>query len=66
MLSFEEADSDVQINSHNCQDEVGSHSKFLPITLSVVLALLRISYVQIWLIAQLHAAIDNLVKISGS
>ena len=65
MLSFEETNSGVKINSHNCQDEVGSHSKFLPITLSVLLAL-RISYVQMWLIAELHAAIDNLVKISGS
>ena len=65
MFSFEEADSGVKINSHRSQEKVGPHSKLFSITLSVVFALSK-SYVQMWLLAVLYVAIDNLVSISGS
>ena len=65
MLSFEEADSGVQINSHRRQEKVGAHSKLFAITSAMFLAL-SINYVKMWLPSVLYVAIDNLVSISGS
>ena len=65
MLSFEEADSGVQINSHRRQEKVGAHSKLFPITSALSLTL-SINNVCMLLLAVRYVAIDNLVSISGS
>ena len=63
MLSFEEADSGVKMNSHRRQEKVGAHSKLFPIA-SALFLVLSINYV--WLPSVLYVAIDYLVSISGS
>ena len=65
MLSFEEADSGVQINSHRRQEKVGPRSKLFPITSALSLTL-SINNVCMLLLAVRYVAIDNLVSISGS